>query len=73
MKNEIKLLKLDHDLKSISEQELAVIMMEACAVYNECSHNIPESANDAWVRVEYVAEEITRRQNTKKEQNPEKQ
>ena len=61
MKNEIKLLRLDYDLKSISEQELAIIMMEACAVHNECSHNIPKSANEAWIRVEHVAEEIIRR------------
>ena len=73
MKNEIKLLRLDYDLKSISEQKLAIIMMEVCAVHKECSHSIPKSANDAWIRVEYVAKEIIRRQNIKKEQNPEKQ
>ena len=61
MKKEIKLLKLDYDLKSISEQDLAIIMMEACAVYNECRHGIPKSANDAWIRVEHVAKEIGRR------------
>lgn len=63
MKNEIKFLNLDRDLKPISEQELAIVMMEACAVYNECQHSIPTSIEDAWTRVEYVAEEITRRHN----------
>ena len=61
MKDKIKLLSLDYDLKPISEKELAVIMMEACAVYNECQHSIPTATEDAWIRVEYVAEEITRR------------
>ena len=61
MKDKIKLLSLDHDLKPINEKELAVIMMEACAVYNECQHSIPTSTKDAWTRVEYVAEEIIRR------------
>ena len=65
MKSEIKLLRLDYDLKPISEQKLAVIMMEACAVYNECRHSIPTVTDDAWIRVEYVADEITRRQNMK--------
>ena len=73
MKKEIKLLKLDYDLKSISEQELAIIMMEACAVYNECRNSIPTSTDDAWIRIEHVAEEIIRRQNINKELNPEKQ
>ena len=58
MKGEVKLLSLDYDLKPISEQELAIIMMEACAVYNECQHSIPTATEDAWIRVEYVAEEI---------------
>ena len=61
MADKIKLLSLDYDLKPISEQELAVIMMEACAVYNECQHSIPTSIKDAWTGVEYVAEEIIRR------------
>lgn len=63
MKGEIKLLSLDYDLKPISEMELAIIMMEACAVYNECQHGIPTSIKDAWIRVEYVAEEILLRAN----------
>ena len=61
MKNKIQLLRLDYNLKPISEKELAVIMMEACAVYNECLHSIPTVADEAWIRVEYVAEEIIRR------------
>ena len=64
MKSEIKLLSLDYDLKPISEKELAVIMMEACAVYNECQHSIPTATGGAWIRVEYVAQEIIRRRNT---------
>ena len=63
MKSEIKLLSLDYDLKPTSEKELAIIMMEACAVYNECQHGIPALIKGAWYRVEYVAEEITRRHN----------
>ena len=63
MNYEVKLLSLDYDLKLISEQELAIIMMEACAVYNECQHGIPTSIKDAWIRVEYVAEEILSRAN----------
>ena len=63
MKDEIELLSLDHDLKPISEKELAIIMMEVCAVYNECQHGIPTAIKDAWTRVEYVAEEIMRRHN----------
>jgi hypothetical protein len=63
MKDKIKLLSLDQDLKPISEKELAIIMMEACAVYNECQHGIPEAIKDAWIRVEYVAEEIMLRAN----------
>ena len=63
MKSEIKLLSLDYDLKLISEQKLAVIMMEACAVYNECQHSIPTLVKDAWIRVEYVAGEILLRAN----------
>lgn len=65
MKDEIKLLSLDHDLKPISEQELATTMMEVCAIYTECRHAISTATEDAWIRVEYVAEEITRRQNMK--------
>ena len=61
MKGKVKLLSLDYNLKPISEQKLAVIMMEACAVYNECQHGIPTATKDAWVRVEYVSEEIIRR------------
>ena len=61
MKSKIKLLSLDYDLKPISEHKLAVIMMEVCAVYNECQHSIPTAIEDAWIRVEYVAEEIMRR------------
>ena len=63
MKSEIKLLSLDYDLKPISEKELATTMMEVCAVYNECQHGIPTSIKDAWIRVEYVAEEILMRAN----------
>ena len=63
MKSEIKLLSLDYDLKSISEHQLAITMMEACAVYNECQHGIPTAIKDAWIRVEYVAEEILLRAN----------
>ena len=63
MKGEIKLLSLDYDLKPISEKELTIIMMEACAVYNECQHGIPTAIEDAWIRVEYVAEEILLRAN----------
>ena len=63
MKDKIKLLSLDYDLKPISEMELAIIMMEACAVYNECQHGIPTAIKDAWTRVEYVAEEILLRAN----------
>ena len=63
MKDEIKLLSLDYDLKPISEEELAIVMMEACAVYNECQHGIPTLVKDAWTRVEYVAEEILLRAN----------
>lgn len=73
MKTKIELLSLDYDLKSISEQKLATTMMEVCAVYKECAHTIPKSADDAWIRVEYVAEEIIRRQNINKELNSEKQ
>ena len=51
MKDKIKLLNLDYDLKPISKQELVVIMMEACAVYNECRHSIPTSTVAAWSRV----------------------
>ena len=63
MKDKLELLSLDHDLKPISEKELAIFMMEACAVYNECRHSIPTSIKDAWIRVEYVAEEILLRAN----------
>ena len=61
MKSEIKFLNLDRNLKPISEKELAIIMMEACAVYNECQHGIPALIKDAWYRVEHVAKEIMRR------------
>ena len=64
MKSEIKLISLDYDLKPISEKELAIVMMEACAVYNECQHSIPTATKDAWIRVEYVAQEIIRRRDT---------
>ena len=66
MKN-IKLLSLDRDLKTIADQKLAVVMMEACAVYNEYSYSNPKKKKDAWIRVEHVAEEITERKNIKKE------
>ena len=67
MVKSIKLLSLDRDLKPITDQKLAVIMMEACAVYNEYSHSNPKKKKDAWIRVEHVAEEITKRKNIKKE------
>jgi hypothetical protein len=63
MEDKIQLLSLDYDLKPISNKELAITMMEACAVYNECQHSIPASTEDAWIRVEYVAEEILLRAN----------
>lgn len=61
MKSKLKLLNLDYDLKPISEHGLFIIMMEACAVFNECQHSIPTSIEDARIRVEHVANEIIRR------------
>ena len=61
MKDEIKLLSLDYDLKPISEQELSGTMMEVCAIYIECMHGISTATGEALVRVEHVANEIIRR------------
>ena len=61
MKDKIKLLSLDYDLKPISENELASTMMEVCAIYIECMHGISTATSDALIRVEHVAGEIIRR------------
>ena len=61
MKDKIKLLSLDYDLKPISEQELAGTMMEVCAIYIECMHGISTATGEALIRVEHVANEIIRR------------
>ena len=61
MTDKIQLLSLDHDLKPESEQELAADMMKVCAIYIECRHGISTATEDAWIRVESVANEIIRR------------
>ena len=61
MNDKIQLLSLDYDLTHESEQELAADMMKVCAIYIECRHGISTATEDAWIRVEYVANEIIRR------------
>lgn len=61
MNDEVKLLRLDYDLKPISEQELARTMMEVCAIYIECMHGISTATGEALIRVEHVANEVIRR------------
>lgn len=65
MKDKVKLLSLDYDLKPISEQDLASTMMEVCAIYIECLHGISTATGDARLRVECVAGEVIRRRDMK--------
>lgn len=54
-------------IDKLNKKELISIMMELCAKYTIRLHDNQKSANDAWEMIEFVAEDIIRRKNIKKQ------
>lgn len=64
MKERIRLLNPDYDLKADSDLELAQTMKELCETYAMCRYEISTATCDVWRSIVKVAREIVRRTRT---------